>query len=96
MAPDTQASTAFADFLEQLSGSLNEEERSHFGVEVMDAVRENDMEQFVNVVDAWWFTVRVRNHPDYRVQLKEYWNLYTSGELFEGSNLEPGGHSAVG
>lgn len=61
--------------------ALDEHERTDFGVELMDCVRNGGGDHLEEVVHAWFFTAQIRSHPDYAWQKKEYENLQSSGEL---------------
>lgn len=70
-----------------IRANLSTEERRDFGLELLDAAR-NDATQFSHVLGAWVVTSTIRTHPDYGWQTKEFNNLVSSGELWEGVDRE--------
>jgi hypothetical protein len=64
---------------------LDEEEREHLALELLDATRREG--GFEGVLSPWALTVVAREHLDYPMQLKEWRNLDSSGELFAGTPL---------
>jgi hypothetical protein len=76
-----------ASVFECIKANLTPEERSTFGVELLDAVR-NDTSEFSHVLGAWIVTSTIRTHPDYARQTKEFDNLVSSGELWDGVDRE--------
>lgn len=68
---------------ECIRSNLSADERRDFGLELLDAAR-NDATQFSHVLGAWVVTSTIRTHPDYLAQTKEFDNLVSSGELWDG------------
>lgn len=87
--------TAYKEQLDQLSQvlaklhrALNEEERDALGLELLDVTRaEADDDAYERALTPWVLTIIARQHPDFDVQVKEYNNLLSSGEIFGGVNL---------
>lgn len=69
-----------------IAANLTEGERADFGLELLDAVREEGQGRVGYVIESWLMSVAVRIHPDSAAQRKEWDNLYTSGELFVGAD----------
>ena len=66
---------------------LNEEERVHLGVELMDVTRLEDDEAYQAVLAPWILTVMARGHPDFMHQVKEFNNILQANELFSSVDL---------
>lgn len=77
--------TELSEVLDWLRARLDAEEREHLALELLDVTRKGD--DYEHVLGSWVLMVLTREHPDYAWQLKEFRNLETSGELFEGTSL---------
>ena len=61
---------------------LDEEDRSHLALELMDATRSGDA--YHEVLNAWARSLMAREHDMFQPQVKEYFNLVDSGEIVQG------------
>lgn len=84
-AEDLESAT---DVLSSISSHLTEEEKADFGLQLLDAIRDENDEQVKSVLEGWSMSVLVRTHPDSARQRKEYDNLQRSGELWEGVDFD--------
>jgi hypothetical protein len=87
LTPDREQAHESARLLQWIVSELNEEERTHFALELLDSTRHGGPESVGAVVESWFLTVLVRQHPEFEAQTKEYTNLRESGELYEGVDL---------
>ena len=67
---------------------LDDEERTHLGLELLDAARSGDDESLRGTLDSWFMSIVARQHPDFARQTKEYQNLRESGDLLKGVDFE--------
>jgi hypothetical protein len=73
------------ELLDWVSSEVNEEEREHLALELLDATRQaGDVRYLLN---SWAATVTARSHPDFAAQVKEYKNIVDANELYVGVNL---------
>ena len=73
-----------ARVLDFITSQLTDQERDQFALELLDATRHKDERELRELLTAWFVSVHVSQHPDFRRQFKEYQNLVQSGELLAG------------
>ncbi|MGH2635755.1 MAG: hypothetical protein ACRDHU_06395 [Actinomycetota bacterium] len=67
-----------------LRDALDDEEREHLALELLDVTRQGDGNAYQRLLTPWVLTVFAKQHPAFEAQAKEYYNLEASGELFAG------------
>jgi hypothetical protein len=72
-----------SEALAWLRDGLDEEEREHLALELLDVTRRGG-DAYKQVIGAWTLTLIARTHPSFPYQVKEYENLVQSGELAAG------------
>lgn len=72
--------------LDWIRSRLDDEERQHLALELLDVTRRGN--GYERVIGSWALMVVTREHPDYARQIKEFRNLESSGELFEGTSID--------
>lgn len=80
-----QQATELSKALGRIRERLDEEEREHLALELLDATRRGN--GYEHVLVPWLLTVLVREHPDYGWQVKEFRNLEASGDLLAGAGV---------
>lgn len=83
---ETDAIEELSRLVDTIRDGLDDQERTDFAIELMDCVRRADgMLQLNQALHDWGFTTRLRQHPDYAWQKKEFENMQASGELMIGA-----------
>lgn len=72
--------------LDMILAYLDGEEREHLALDLLDATRGNA--GYKEILATWAIVALMRQRDEYHLQLKEWGNLESSGELFAGTPLQ--------